>query len=131
MDFFKLATWQTHLIPDAADSLLEQITDARNSYATQRLLGNSQAAWTVKTELTKVLRQLKVELTGERKALMLRHRSVAKALQILDSPISWPAWPDTDGIGHEDLMDDLMRSHRSLFRDKLEHIKDDRRAMAW
>ena len=123
MDFEDLTRRRLIYYPNAEGVLRTEISESRNAYATQRLLGNSEAAHSIRESLFKDLRQAGTELKGELAALSSRRKSVINALKILDEPIQWPLWPETNHLEHEEVMDDLMRVHRGQYRIKLERLK--------
>lgn len=123
MRFHEVTRMRINYLDDAHTEARRLIDEERNAYAVNRLLGQSQAAWEVKTNLTQRIRQLKVELRGELEAIEKRRKSVLDALTLLEQPIKFPAWPETNHLSHEDVMDDALRNHRGRYHDKLERLK--------
>jgi hypothetical protein len=123
MDFAELTRKRWYYYPDAEAVVRKELHEARNSYAMQRLAGNSLAAHGVREGLTRDFRQAITELRGELSALEVRRKSVTNAIKILERPVKWPLWPKENHSCHDDVMDDLMRGHRDRYRDKLEMLK--------
>ena len=123
MDFEDLTRRLLIYKPDAEDVISKEVQRAKTSYASQRLLGNSEVANSVKERLTNDLRQDALELKAELAALSSRRKSVINALKLLAQPVVWPLWPEINHLEHEDVMDDLMRVHRCHYKDKLDMLK--------
>jgi len=124
MDFESLTRARLLYEPTADEAVRNAIQEARNNYAMQRLLGNSQAAYDIKDGLQRELRQADLELRSELAAIFARRKSVISALSRLEEPIIWPLWPESSGSEHEEATNDLMKSHRRLYRNKLESLKN-------
>ena len=123
MDFANLMHRQFIYHPNAEEIVRMEVQEARNTYAVQRLLGNSQAAYGTRESFMNGRRQAKTELKGELAALSIRRKSVVNALKLLDEPIHWPLWPETNDLEHTEVMDDLMGVHRRNYRNKLDRLK--------
>lgn len=120
MDFEELTRKRLLYYPNAEIVLAWEIQEARNAYAAQKILGRSQTAWEIKQKLSEDLRQAKTELKGELQALDKRRRSVIAALRMAEQKIEWPLWPDLGHRSHEDVMADVMKSHRRLRRESIQ-----------
>ena len=119
MDFEALTRRRLIYYPNAHTVLEQEIEEAKNAYASQRLLGNSLAAHEVRQDLIRNLRQAKVELRSEYKAIQERYESVLRAIDIIEKPIEWPLWPSSNHLAHEDVIDDIMKVHREKYLYKL------------
>lgn len=124
MRFEELTRKRIAYQPDALEVLERDIEEAKNAYANLRLLGNQRAAWEVKSNLLKNLKQAKLELLGEMHALDDRLCSVTKAIKLAGNPIDWPRWPSVkEDEDHQGRMDKLMKPHRSGYQSRLTRKK--------
>jgi len=130
MNSCDLGTRRVAYFGDAHLQVQRLINEERNAYAASRLLGQSQNAWEIKSSLHKRIDQLRAEYKAELHAIAIRRNSVKAALKLLDTPISWPLWPELNHLSHEDVMDDLMRGHRERFLAKLERTNLRKRVAA-